>query len=221
MNLHGRFRALRAPGQGQGGQGLVEFVVSVAVLGPLLLGMLQAVLLYRAKSVLDYAAFMAARRGATNFAEPEAMCKGLAAGLAPLYAHQATNTGALEAYAAAYADACRAGAAAIRIVSPTRAAFEDWKEVQFDGVEAIPNDSLPFRGSAIKAASHLTVQDANVLKVEVTYRYPLIVPIIDRLIGTPDRARSLLEGHRVYSLPIVASALVRMQTPIRDERLLH
>lgn len=104
----------------------------------------------------------------------------------------------------------------ITIVSPTQAAFNDWKEAQYDGVAAIPNDSLPFRGSTIGSRSGMTVHDANVLKISVTYKYPLIVPLIDRMIGTVDAVRTATEGHAVYSLSIASQAIVRMQTPIRD-----
>lgn len=198
------------------GQSLIEFVVCIVVLGPLLLGMFQAILLYRAKTVLDYAALQAARNGATNSAQVTAMCRGLAGGLTPLYTHQASATALLTAYAAADADACLGKAAQITIISPTQAAFSDWKETQYDGVAAIPNDSLPYRGSKVGARSGMTVQDANVLKISVTYKYPLVVPVIDRMIGTFDVVRSATQGHAVYSLNIASQAIVRMQSPIRD-----
>jgi len=204
----------------QCGQSLIEFIVTVVVLGPLLLGILQAILLYRAKTVLDYAALQAARKGATNFAQPSAMCQGLASGLMPLYAHDADSGGVLKAYGLADADACLGKAATITIVSPTQAAYDDWKEQQFDGAYAIPNDSLAFRGNAVGARSGMTVQDANVLKIKVIYRYPLIVPVIDWMIGTIDPTRSAVDGHTVYSLKLSAQAIVRMQTPIRDRSLL-
>lgn len=198
------------------GQSLIEFVVCIVVLGPLLLGLFQAILLYRAKTVLDYATLQAARSGATNFAQVNAMCQGLAGGLTPLYTHQASASGLLTGYATADADVCLGKAAQITIVSPTQAAFNDWKETQYDGVMAIPNDSLSFRGTKVGASSGMTVQDANLLKISVTYKYPLIVPVIDRMIGTLDLVRSAAEGHTVYSLSIASQAIVRMQTPIRD-----
>jgi hypothetical protein len=204
----------------QRGQGLIEFIITVAVLGPLLLGIFQAILLYRAKTVLDYAALQAARSGSTHFAETGPMCQGLAKGLMPLYAHDASVAGVAAAYATADADICLGKAGTIRVVSPTRAAFDDWKEPQYDGVEAIPNDSLAYRGDRVGAGSGMTVQDANVLKISVTYRYPLIVPLIDRFIGRFDAVRSAAEGHTVYSLQMTAQAIVRMQTPIRDRGLL-
>ncbi|MBM7131521.1 pilus assembly protein [Dyella mobilis] len=198
------------------GQSLIEFVVCIVVLGPLLLGLFQAILLYRAKTVLDYAALQAARKGATNFAQISAMCDGLAGGLTPLYTHQASGSAVLTSFYTAKADVCTGNAATITIVSPTQVAFRDWKETQYDGVSAIPNDSLPFRGSKVGANSGMTVQDANILKIAVTYKYPLIVPVIDRMIGTFDVVRSAAEGHTVYSLSLASQAIVRMQTPIRD-----
>lgn len=202
----------------QRGQGLIEFIITVAVLGPLLLGIFQAVLLYRAKTVLDYAALQAARSGSTNFAQMSAMQSGLARGLMPLYAHDASAAGIAEAYGKAVIDTKTPTVAQIQIVSPTVAAFDSWKEKQFDGVDGIPNDSLPYRGSAVK--SGVTVQDANVLKIEVHYKFPLIVPLIDRIVGNIDLVRSAEEGHTVYSLNLVSQAIVRMQTPIRDRSLL-
>ena len=204
----------------QRGQGLVEAVIVIPVFGMFLLGILQGILLYRAKTTLDYAAFMAARSGATNFADKTAMIDGLARGLMPLYAHEASAGGIATAYAKARADIQLGQSAAITIVSPTKAAFTDWREAQYDGVAAIPNDSLPFRGSAVGTNSHLTVQDANLLKIKVTYQYPLIVPLIDHLIGHLDAARTAVAGHPVYSLDMQAQATELMQTPIRDPNLL-
>lgn len=204
----------------QRGQSLIETAILLPVFGLFLLGIFQSILLYRAKTTLDYAAFMAARSGATNFADKTAMIDGLARGLMPLYAHEASAGGIATAYAKARADIQLGQSAAITIVSPTKAAFTDWQEAQYDGVAAIPNDSLPFRGSAVGANSHLTVQDANLLKIKVTYQYPLIVPLIDHLIGHLDAARTAVAGHPVYSLDMQAQATELMQTPIRDPNLL-
>lgn len=205
----------------QRGQSLIEAVIVIPIFGAFLLGVFQAVLFYRAKAVVDYAALQAARRGATHFAQKRPMCKGLAAGLAPLYTHEPTSggtEGALAGYGKAWADACLGNAAEITIISPTKAMFDAWKEEQYDGVQAIPNDSLMFRDNVVKAG--VTVQDANLLKIRVTYRFPLIVPFIDRVIGDFDPLRSAVAGHKVFSLDIESQAIVRMQTPIRDRRLL-
>lgn len=195
----------------QRGQSLVEALIVLPIFGVFLLGVFQAVLFYRAKALVDYATQEAARSGATAFAEIGAMRSGLARGLAPLYTHSADREAAVKAVAAARLD-IGAGAARIEIISPTREAFDDWKVRQFDGVEAIPNDSLAFRPTTPGRNSGLSVQDANLLKIRVTYDFPLIVPVIDLLLG---ESRLRPKGS-IRVLPISASATLPMQTPILD-----
>lgn len=217
MNLRGRQR----------GQAVVETCVVILVFGVFLLGILQAILFYRVKTTVDYAALEAARNGATHNAKMSAMRVGLARGLMPLYAHKVGNGEATRAYAEAFVAASNPLVSEIRVISPTKAAFADWKERQFDGVEAIPNDSLAFRPSSAGGRSGLTVQDANVLKIRVVYGYKMIVPVIDKLViaifresfykGLSAREIAMLESGR---LPIVSQAMVRMQTPIRDAGVL-
>jgi hypothetical protein len=205
----------------QRGQAVVEMAVVIAVFGVFLLGLLQLVLFYRAKSLVDYAALQAARSGSVHGARMSAMKTGLARGLMPLYAHSPDAAGAAEAYAQALAAANNPLTAEIEVVSPTRAAFADWKERQYDGVQAIPNDSLAFRPATPGSRSGLSVQDANVLKIRVVYGYKMIVPVVDKIViaslrltgGLGARERLMLESGR---LPIVAQAVVRMQSPIRD-----
>lgn len=182
--------------------------------GLLLLALLQAILFYRAKITLDYAALEAARAGALHGADATQMQNGFARGLTPLYATATaspTAAATFEAYLKAQAAARTFGS--IKVISPTVAAFDDFKEAQYDGTMAIPNDTLNFRSTRPRGGSGLSVQDANILKIQVSFWYPLIVPIIDH-IGTPDATRSALEGHTVFSLQIVSSAMVRMQSPI-------
>lgn len=196
-------------------------VVVIAVFGVFLLGLFQLILFYRAKSLVDYAALQAARSGAVHGARMSAMKTGLARGLMPLYAHSPDNTGAARAFGQAMIAANNPLETHIEVISPTRAAFADWKERQFDGVQAIPNDSLAFRSSTPGSRSGLTVQDANVLKIRVVYGYKMIVPVVDKIViaamrfggGLGAQERLMLERGR---LPIEAQAIVRMQSPIRD-----
>jgi hypothetical protein len=197
------------------GQSLTEFLVAMFGFGLLLLGLLQAILLYRAKTTIDYAALEAARAGALHGADMGQMRRGLARGLTPLYAAATASpsiAGTAEAYAKAYPDVLAFGT--IQVLSPTTASFDDFKEAQYDGTMALPNDTLNFRPTTVGSRGGLSIQDANILKIQVTFKYPLIVPIIDRFIGTRDLLRSAAEGHTVYSTPITASAMVRMQSPI-------
>jgi hypothetical protein len=207
----------RSPGRSNraGGQSLTEFLVAMSGFGLLLLGLLQAILLYRAKTTIDYAALEAARAGALHGVDMDQMRKGLARGLTPLYATATASpsiAGTAAAYLKAYPDVLAFGT--IQVLSPTTASFDDFKEAQYDGTMALPNDTLNFRSSTVGSRGGLSIQDANILKIQVTFKYPLIVPIIDRFIGTRDLARTAMEGHTVYSTPIVASAMVRMQSPI-------
>jgi hypothetical protein len=205
----------------QRGQSLTEFLVAMFGFGVLLLGLLQAILLYRAKATVDYAALEAARAGALHGADKGQMQKGLARGLTPLYATATaspTAAGTFEAYGKAYLAVL--GFSTIKVLSPTTGSFDDFREAQYDGTMALPNDTLNFRPTSV--GSHgLSVQDANILKIQVTFKYPLIVPVIDRMlsamgIASLDIARTATEGHTVYSLPIVAGAMVRMQSPITN-----
>lgn len=205
----------------QQGQAVIETVVVIAVFGVFLLGLFQLILFYRAKSLVDYAALEAARSGAVHGAQMSAMKTGLARGLMPLYARSPDNGAALAAFARAELAANDPLESHIEVISPTRAAFADWKERQYDGVQAIPNDSLPYRTSAPGGRSGLTVQDANVLKIRVVYGYKMIVPVVDKIViaavrlsgGLSGQERLMLESGR---LPIVAQAIVRMQSPVRD-----
>lgn len=214
----------------QRGQSLTEFLVAVFGFGILLLAMLQAILFYRAKATVDYAAQEAARAGAVNGADMGSMQTGFARGLTPLYAAAASSrnaAGVMTAFAKAKLEVSALGEGSITVISPTTSAFDDFKEAQYDGTMALPNDSLNFRSSNVGSRSGLSVQDANILKIRVTYQYPLIVPIIDKLLGTYntlfgssvgalDVKRTAIEGHTVYSIPIVADAMVRMQTPVTN-----
>ena len=219
MNRSWRQRKRRLPRQPhqERGQSVTEFLIAIFGFGLLLLAMLQAILLYRAKTTVDYAALEAARAGALHGADKGAMQNGLARGLAPLYATATASpsgAGAFEAYGQALI-AVRTFST-IQVLSPTTASFDDFKERQYDGTMALPNDTLNFRPTTVGSHGGLSVQDANILKIQVTFTYPLIVPIIDIFLGSPDAARTAAAGHTVYSLPIVASAMVRMQSPVTN-----
>lgn len=206
----------RQGGCRQRGQSLVEFIVAVVAFGTFLLGIFQVALLYRAKTTVDYAAFMAARDGSTHGATQKSVNDGLVKGLAPLYATSADLAGLGKAVAMAKA-AELAHQAKAQIVSPTRAMFDQVAVAQFDGVKGIPNDSLTYRSEAVRAA--------NLLKVKVTYDYPLIVPVIDAIVGRLAGARKPVlhaDGsvRMMWVLPVQAQATVQMQSPIRDSTAL-
>lgn len=200
--LHGR----------EGGQSVVEFIVAIGVFGVLLLGIFQVALLYRAKTTVDYAAFIAARNGSLHGATQKSVNDGLVKGLAPLYATDASAGGLIKAIALAK-EAQVQGLAKVTIVSPTKPMFNKLAVPQFDGVRAIPNDDLAYRSDTVRAA--------NLLKVKVVFDYPLIVPVIDAIVGKLMGAKKLIlhaDGsiRPMWVLPIQGQAIVNMQSPIRD-----
>ncbi len=222
-------KSLRTSRRRQSGQSLVEFCIVVPAFLFLILVTFQLVLIYRAKTTLDYAAFQAARAGAINGVDPTKMQSALAFGLTPLLTTSPDAAGV--ARARVNAELETRVFANIEVIAPTRAAFNEFRERQYDGRYALPNDSLAFRDDRV-GGSQVNVQDANLLKIKVTYKLPLIVPFADRVIaglssllteGESYQPASMLfeepvSGHR--RLPIESYAVVRMQTPIYDSNRL-
>jgi hypothetical protein len=212
----------------QRGQSLLEFCIVVPAFIFLVLVIFQFILVYRAKTLLDFAALQAARAGAVSGVNRDRMKTALETGMAPLYASSPDVAGA--AAARAKVELLWKNpllAPKIEVISPTRAAFSEYRERQNDGRYALPNDNLAFRDTRV-GSSQVSVQDANILKIKVTYPMPLIVPFADRVIaGLSDLvtggdsyapASMLIEdpitGHR--RMPIESYAIVRMQSPVYD-----
>lgn len=221
-------KAVRSSARRQRGQSLVEFCVVVPTFIFLLLVIFQFVLIYRAKALLDFAALQAARAGAVSGVNAGEMRGALKMAMAPLYATSPDAAGAVAARAKVellWANPLLSPK--IEVISPTRAAFNEFRERQYDGRFALPNDNLAFRDTRV-GGSRVNVQDANILKIKVSYPMPLIVPFADRVIaGFSDLvsggesfqpASMLMEdpltGHR--RMTIESYAIVRMQSPIHD-----
>lgn len=180
----------------------METLLAAPIVLLLGLGALQWALLLHARTALEYALFDAARAGSVAHARPDAIEAGLARGLLPFWqgagmprAHGA----ALVAAQARLAQGLAAGWVDWRQIAPTQESFADWSEPALDGfgrpmpgVPEIPNDSLqwswlrmPAGGVAamrgrepIGARSQQTLNDANVLKLELRYGVPLVVPFV-------------------------------------------
>lgn len=199
---------------------MVEAVIALPILLAVILGAIQFGLIYEAKATLNFAALQAARAGAVGHAQPDAIRGGLARGLAPLYSPDSSVEGV--AATIARVNALLVQDARIRILNPTREAFEDFGE-EVEGVREIPNDRLHARSTSVGALSGVSIQDANLLRVEITYGYELNVPLVNWFIS-----RILLSVSRVGKmdafeqqllrrgrLPIVTTSTVRMQSPAR------
>jgi len=220
-------------------------IVIFPALVMLVFGILQTALLYQGRATLNYATMLAARAGAMHNGDVGAMRNALARGLAPLFASQTGATGYARALDKAAAEtAGPAALASIEILNPTSAAFADFGRARLDGGSGkeLPNDTLAYRSSTPGATAHLSVQDANLLHVRVTYCFRLLVPVIDRMLHVafnasdpategaglrnpfgigaeptaPHCNNAAFPGRRIH---IQSEALLRMQSPFFEANL--
>ncbi|WP_437558938.1 TadE/TadG family type IV pilus assembly protein [Acidithiobacillus sulfuriphilus] len=223
-----------AAGRREAGASAVEFAIAAPALILALLGTFQAALLYQARAQLEVAAQEAVRAGTLHGARVEAMRTALARWLTPLYTH-GRDLGTLgKGHAAATLAAQQAD---IRIINPTWEAFADFVEQTRDTsgawVRAIPVDHLGYRQTSAGSGSGLNVQDATLLKIQVTYVQPLIMPFIDQIgrgiyqiqqglgqLGVPQFFGLVLrpvigvDGRTRWGISMQAEALMRMQSPV-------
>jgi hypothetical protein len=161
----------------QRGQAMVEYLIIFPALLLLILGAIQFALIYQAKFTLNYATFMAARQGALKNAKMTSIKDGLAAGMTPLFM-RTTDAPFLDDLAKAriiaMIEVFNPLTAKVEIISPTKAAFD---AMQQDNM--LPNDNLMYRSAA---GDGMSIQDANLLKIRVTYCVKLIVPFVNRVI---------------------------------------
>jgi hypothetical protein len=189
VKTHG-IRGLRARGAAA-----TEFLIMFPALIFLVFGIIQWGLIYQARATLNYATLLAARSGAMHNGSQAEMKKGLAAGLAPLFASEASDTGAVTARAKAFSEVTLMNQASIKIVNPTREALKDFGQAKLDGTggKELPNDTLNYRNPSAGASSGISIQDANILHVRISYCYRMIVPVIGRMIEAVSTALTPLD----------------------------
>jgi len=230
------------------GQSTTEFLIIFPLLVMLVFGIIQFALIYQARATLNYATLLAARAGAVNNGSPTKMRMALASGLVPLFAKEPDMTGYAEALVRANLETeVLANMVKLDVLNPTRAALRDFGRSRVDGLggNELPSDTLSYRSTAPGAASNISVQDANILHVRVSYCFRLIVPVMDRVIyaavnaispfspalsangmrdpfGTSgntvslDCINPLFRGPRIV---IRSEAMVRMQSPFYEANL--
>jgi hypothetical protein len=199
---------LRANKRGQGGQATIEYLYVLPILLILLLGSLQFIFIYEAKQTLNYATFNGTRNGALNGGKMNAIQDGVVAGLAPLFVHDETQQALKDARKVSYSELSNIKLARIEILNPTAAMVSG-----FGGT--VPNDNLMYRADDVLVGG-VNVQDANLLKVRVTYCVRLIVPIVNRMIyaftvappATPDVIDSTYAGGKIS-----ASDMLKVSAP--------
>jgi hypothetical protein len=219
----------------QSGQSATEFIIVAPVLIMLIFGSLQFALLYRAKITLNYATYQAARAGAFSNGNRIMMENALARHLAALYT-RSTDVGTGEGQIFWARDRVRQeiidGFLWVQVLNPTGDAFGSSFALDDNGDRIIPNDNLMYRDQLTPAG--LTIQDANLLQIRVSYCHRMIVPYIDRLLAilmtnAPDGGacsectgafvnegtfeRSCFDNRR---FPIHAHSIMRMQSPASE-----
>lgn len=194
------------------GQSMTEFLVVMPVMLLLILGAIQFILIYQTKTTLNYATFEAARAGSLENASRVAIDNGFTRGLAPLFARFATTIdddpskdySSLANNAIAARNFARQevedGFVQIELLNPTPAMFQAFPNNE------IPNDHLGFRPEV----NSISVQDANLLKIRITYCMKLIVPMIDNIITAA--AGGNCNDPNASRFPIVSTSLIRMQS---------
>jgi len=206
----------------EGGASTVEFIIVAPVLCFLGFGLIQLGFAYHARNILDYATFEAARVGAVNQADTHEMRKELAYRLAPIFGGDGSDgmlTSAVRKSVVAVSDPIRTK---IDVINPTSAAFDDFGEIDSTtGEQILPNEHLQYRSNEIGSQSGVSLQEANILKIEITHGYELRLPWLDvRLPGVSLVLRELMtranpENAIYYArgqIPLRSVATVRMQS---------
>ncbi|MFT6390055.1 MAG: hypothetical protein ACJAUP_003455 [Cellvibrionaceae bacterium] len=250
------------PGYDCLGQAMVEMIVVMFTTLLILFSLLHFGFLYNAKTILNYATHEAARAGSLNYGSPKAMNLALARGLAALksprnavpipsdYAkYQQSQTEAYEMIdPTAGNPATTPSTVADQLVCTQRISpatnSDHWRDVPNTVTttnaaayynQSIPNDHLVYR-SAVPDSNGVSIQDANLLKIRVTYCHIIMVPFIGNSIRrlmlqtyadndpdpidnwvVPNALGSLTKDcYRRKGILIEAQSVVRMQTPIRN-----
>lgn len=207
--------------QAQRGAATVEFyLVALLALLPLCLGMVQTSLLLVANHHIDHAAFMAARAGAVHQGDIGAMRGEFARVMTPLFVDSSSpldsgNVAARVAAARIRSATDIAAFSRIRVLSPGAAAMRDFSEFR-DGATVIPSDGLQHRSSAPGDTSGISLQRANMLRVEFVYCRPLVVPFIRGLmiglLRQLDPEPSNLRCYATGRVPIRSTGTAPMQS---------
>lgn len=164
---------------------MVEYLIVLPALLMLVLGAIQFVLLYQIKSTLNYAVFVGARQGALKNASKNSIKDGIAAGMTPLFTFEPDAGALLKGRAIAMIEVFNPLTMNVEVLSPTTKAADDFAiddpedTANPKSKRVIPNDNLTYRPTGAGGNSGINIQDANLLKVRVTYCAKLVVPLVN------------------------------------------
>jgi len=162
------------------GQSMVEFLIVLPSLLLIVLGILQFSLMYQARNLLNHATFIGARQGALSGGDMTSIKDGVASAMAPLFMRVSLTSrpamsDVVKARLISTIEIFNLNTALIEILNPTPYMF-----YKHNRGGAIPNDNLMYRSTA--SADGGSIQDANLLKIQVTYCFKLVVPFVNQLI---------------------------------------
>ena len=219
----------------QHGQSMVEFAVIVPLVLFAIFSCIQIALIFQVKTSLSFAIFQAARSAAVSGGTLDSIHTGFAIGMTPHFTHGNSAEDMWNGRQEVESQ-IDDGWMVFTRVNPATTAFSDFGFADAEtGWQTIPNDNLMYRNAERGGQSGLSIQDANLLKVQVMYCYPVFLPLVGRFLAdeaqyaerpgtrpdtmpmfTPDRPLSRRMDCRnrtgVNSIPILASAIVRMQS---------
>ncbi len=220
---------------------MAEFLIILPVMLLLIFGAIQFALIYHAKITLNYAAFEAVRAGTLGQGKFDEVKEGFARGLAPLYSYfesdsnrrknrdpNTTAQGQVEAFQMARDKIYKEFDSPNKLIRIERLNPNDKTFLTFASDTTLPNENLKYRSSKAKGKAQVTVQDANLLHLRVTYWYPLYVPFVNKLIfntfichkqsagfsGKWDDDPVCMDKGQDPVIPLTATAIMRMQTPL-------
>jgi len=220
---------------------MTEFLIVLPVMLLLIFGAIQFALIYHAKITLNYAAFEAVRAGTLGEGNFDEVKEGFARGLAPLYSYfesdparrasrdQSTTAGdQIEAFQMARDKIYKEFDAETQLIRIERLGPSDKTINAFASDLAVPNDNLSYRSNRKQGQDQVSLQDANLLHLRVTYWYPLYVPFVNKLIfntfichkktpgfsGKWDTDPVCTDMEQDPVIPLTATAVMRMQTPL-------
>jgi hypothetical protein len=212
----------------QRGQSMAEALIVLPIALMLIAATFEMTLMYRAKSTISVAAQDVATTGTTSSISKNSMDVQLVRSILPLIPEDNLFIKVSKAK-----NFVMGGGAKFKVISPTKEIFQAFKKTVYDldtgkKISVIPNDNLMFRDSKPKKVKidgenrNINIQDANLLKLEVSYCHRLVVPVLDRVITsiftTPALCLPFTSTGNRYVL-ITGNAVARMQSPVFKEIL--
>lgn len=210
-------------------------VTEILVVTPLviLLGMIgiQYALMYNARTNITYASYEAARAGAINHADPQAIEDGLLKGLLPLLS---TNLKSFKADTTNPLTATAQGKLAleklkfdearfmkIEIISPNEAAFDACNNTQLQKILNTTNKVIPNKHNDIQnykcSDPNISISQANVLKLRITYGYKPKIPLAkDMFVSIASFVRGSQEK---FDLKLLASDRIPITVDVSAQML--